>query len=65
MKQIYRIPVIWEMFGVYDIEAESLEEAKAKVFEMNTPLPENPQYIDESMFIDEEGLYMYNEGLEE
>ena len=65
MKQIYRIPVTWEMWGVCDIEAESLEEAKAKVFDCNTPLPENPSYIDDTIQIDEDGIGMYNEGVEE
>ena len=53
---IYKIPVIWQSYGIMHIEADSLEEAKEKVFSFETPLPDNPGYIDDSIEIDEEGL---------
>jgi hypothetical protein len=37
MKKEFKIPVVWQMYGVMHIEAESLEEAKEKAFAAETP----------------------------
>jgi hypothetical protein len=55
-KKTYRIPVVYEMWGIYEIRASSLEEAKKKVFDPGVGLPEPSHYVDDSMQIDEEGL---------
>lgn len=52
------IPVIWEMWGLYKIEAETLEEAKKKSFDL--PLPDNKEYIEDSFRIDEDGIPLHN-----
>ncbi len=54
----FSIPVIYEMYGRLWVTADSLEEAREKVFDFATPLPENASYIEDSIQIDEEGLLM-------
>lgn len=56
-KKTYRIPVVWQSWGVMEIEAESLEEAKAKAIDSETPLPES-NYVDDSIEIDEESAIL-------
>ena len=49
-KQVFKIPVSWEVYGSVDIEAESLEEA-IEIFddtEDEISLPTNNEYIDGS-----------------
>lgn len=52
-EKIYRIPVVWQSWGVMEIPAKSLEEAKAKALGSETSLPES-HYVDDSIEIDEE-----------
>ena len=57
----YRIPCSWEMYGVMDVKAESLEEAVRKAFEGNTPLPmDNSSYVEASFDVDVEVAEEYN-----
>ncbi len=49
----YIIPVIYQMYGKYKIEAENLEEAKLQVFTPEVGLPEDTSYIDNSMELDD------------
>ena len=56
----YRIPVIWEMWGIIDVEARSLKTSKAKVFEPEIGLPDG-HYIEDSFQIDEEGIEGLND----
>ena len=58
MKQ-YKIPVIWECWGLVRVEANSLEEAKEKAIHHETPLPDG-DYIEDSQVIDEEGVLLHN-----
>ena len=53
MSKVFRVSVVWQMMGRYTIEAETEEEAKARVFDADRPLPENGAYLDESIEIDE------------
>ena len=49
-KQTFKIPVSWEMHGIVEIEADSLDEA-IQVFDDtsdNIPLPKESEYIDGS-----------------
>jgi len=46
------INVSWSMYGYYEIEAETLEEAEAKVLDPGTPLPTNGEYIEDSFKIE-------------
>ena len=59
MKKTYKIPVIYEMAGDYEIEAESLEEA-VNVALYEKPLPENAEYLSDSIFVDKEGVSLDN-----
>ena len=58
----YHIPCTWEMFGVMDVEAESLDDAIKKV-EYNSFLPNNAAYVDLSFKIDRDAVESYNEEL--
>jgi hypothetical protein len=62
MAQTYKIPVTWESYGHYIIEAENLEEAKEKALEPDRPLPDESNYIDDSIKLDDaEVITMMNE----
>lgn len=52
---IYKIPVVWNMWGIMEIEAETLREAELKAMR-DAPLPygDKASYIDESIVIDKE-----------
>ena len=47
MSKVFRVSVVWQMMGRYTIEAETEEEAKAKVFDADRPLPENGAYLED------------------
>ena len=51
----FKIPVVWQVYGICHVEANSLEEAKNKALDGNTPLPDG-NYIDDSMTLDEESI---------
>lgn len=51
-KKTYSIPVIWQSWGVVNVEADNLEEAKEKALEGN--MPYKSEYIEDSMEIDED-----------
>lgn len=51
----FEIPVIYQQYGTYEIEADTLEQAKEKALDA-TSLPGNSSYIDDSMMIDDEKL---------
>ena len=57
MKKTFKIPVVWQMWGIISVEAKNLKEAKEKVYSMSLPRGE---YIDDSFEIDEEGIQHYN-----
>ena len=54
----YNIPVIWQVWGIIKINAESLEDAIDEV--ESQPLPHNGEYIEGSFEVDSEGVSMYN-----
>lgn len=47
----YEIPCVWQMYGYYDIEADSLEDAITQA--EDAPLPEDGDYVEGSFEIDE------------
>lgn len=51
----FKIPVIWEMYGVMTVKAENLEEAKRKAVLSELPLPDG-QYIEDSVTLDEDEI---------
>jgi len=55
----YKIPVIWQMYGIMEIEANSLEEAK-EIAMGNLELPRNGSYIDDSFEIDNDVIEEMN-----
>lgn len=55
----YKIPCTWEMYGILEIEANSLDEAKAIALEDSSPLPDEKNYVDGSFQIDDEDLITY------
>lgn len=60
---VYKIPVVYQNWGLVDVEAQSLEKAieyaENNLYEL--PLPEDPQYIDDSYEIDYKGIYDHND----
>ena len=57
----YRIPCSWQMYGVMDVKAESLEEAIEKASGGSTALPTNSAYIEASFEVDTEIVEDYNQ----
>ena len=57
----YRIPCSWQMYGVMEVRAESLEEAVKKASGDSTALPmSNSAYVEASFEVDEEIVEDYN-----
>lgn len=54
--QTYRIPVVWESWGVLSIDAGSLEQAAALALDSEMPLPDQKEYVDESIRVDWESV---------
>lgn len=48
----YRIPLVWQMYGHIDVEAETLAEAIEYALGPECPLPEG-NYVDESVQVDD------------
>ena len=44
----FKLPVTWEMCGIVEVEAESLEDAIANFDPHTDELPAEPQYVDGS-----------------
>lgn len=55
----YRIPVIWQMWGIITIKAKTLKEAIKKAEKDPNPLPFG-HYIDDSWEVDKEGVKLHN-----
>ena len=58
----YKIPVTYEVWGIVEVEAKSLEEA-LKYFDENEDiieLPINPEYIDGSFKREEDEIFEFN-----
>ena len=63
MSKMYKIPVVWQSWGLCEVEANSLEEAMDKA--RAGSLPRNGAYIDDSIEVDLEGIAAYNNLSEE
>ena len=50
----YRVPSSWQVYAHVEVEAESWEEAIAKVESNSVPLPTDPNYVDASFEVDME-----------
>jgi hypothetical protein len=65
--KVWKVPVTWQMCGVLEIEADSLE--KACDIAYDSGLPDDGEYIDASFEVDDEDLeYVrryYNDGQED
>lgn len=49
----YKIPVVWQMYGYVEVEAESLDEAIQKA--QDAPLPDG-SYVEGSFEVDGDGI---------
>ena len=47
----WRIPVVWNVFGEYEIEADTLKEAVEKAYN-KTSFPEDREYINDSFTVE-------------
>ena len=59
-KQIYKIPVVWQMYAVLEVESDSLENAISHVESADTPLPTNGSYISDSFEVDFDAIPVHN-----
>lgn len=59
----YKIPVIYSVWGLVEVEAESLAEAIQTA--EGGDLPDKPEYIEDSFEVDIEGIEIHNELSEE
>jgi hypothetical protein len=50
----YKIPVVWQMYGYVEVEADSMSEAVNKAYD--APLPDNGEYLETSFEVDEAGI---------
>ena len=50
----YRVPVVWQMYGYVQVEAESMSEAIHEA--LAGPLPMDGDYIEDSFEVDELGI---------
>ena len=57
--KLYKIPVMWQMYGYMDIEAETLDEAKEEAYSFLQPLPDG-DYMDGSFEVDEQYMVELN-----
>lgn len=65
----WRIPIVWKMYGEYEIEADTLKEAVEKAYDKKW-FPENREYIDDSFIVEfgdnlEKLRDEYNDGQED
>lgn len=60
----YKVPVVYQSWGLVEVEAESLDDLKQKLndpdFIHEMPLPQEPEYVEDSFQIDHESLEFYN-----
>ena len=56
----YNIPCAWEMYGVMEVEADSLDQA-IETARLHGELPTNSGYVDGSFQIDREVVEDYNQ----
>ena len=54
----YRIPLVWQMYGHCDVDANSLEDAIKIALRPDTPLPDG-SYVDDSVAVDHEAMKAY------
>ena len=63
MNKMYKIPVVWQSWGLCEVKASSLEEAIKKA--TTRGLPQNCEYIEGSFEVDLEGISNFNNISEE
>jgi hypothetical protein len=63
MSKVYKVPCVWQMWGMYEVEAESLGQAIEQAMEL--PLPDTQDYLSDSFEIDADGLRVFNPELGE
>lgn len=56
----YSIPIVWESYKRYEVEAENLQEAVTKALSIFLKEPDD-NYIDDSFFIDDMLAEVYQE----
>ena len=52
----YKIPVVFQMFGYVEMEADSIEDAVKKVVDYCLPLPTDAEYVEGSFEVDYGGV---------
>lgn len=50
----YKVPVVWQMYGYVEVQADSINEAVNKAYD--APLPDDGSYIEGSFEVDGAGI---------
>jgi len=58
----YKIPVVWAMSAIVEMQAESLEEAI--LMAEDAPVPENGTYMECSFEVDEQAIQYHNPNMD-
>ena len=48
----FRIPLVWQMYGHVDVEADTLDDPSESALGPDCPLPEG-EYVDDSIQVDD------------
>lgn len=59
MKRKFKIPVVWQCYGIVEVLAHNVEEASEKILSGDLPLPEG-HYLEDSLEVDTEAIPVYN-----
>jgi hypothetical protein len=57
----YKIPATWQMYGILEVEADSLDDAIQKASGPEYSLPTNSAYVEDTFKVDFELVENYNE----
>ena len=61
-QRTYRIPLVWQVWGVLSVDAFSLRQALDIAHSADEPLPDEEGYVDESLETDADSLASFLEG---
>jgi len=55
----YKVPVVWQMYGYVEVEAENVDEAV--LIAEGAPLPDNGEYVEGSFEVDHDAMHLVDE----
>ena len=54
----YKVPVVWQMYGYVEVEANNMDEAVHIVHSTDVPLPEDGEYIEGTFEVDQGWVFI-------